>query len=142
MPTPTPVLKPVKLSAAMRRKLNEFKGERSILATTKNGSRNTHPTIKALEARGLVEIHRRGTDTAVAVLTEQGDMWMCVVERAEAIYAQRYGNDDERFHAHPDPTCSYNSVCQDTPDPGSIDGVCTYHRADTERYDDGEAFPR
>lgn len=50
--------------------------------------------------------------------------------------------DDERYPAHPDPTCAYNSVCQDAPDPGSIDGVCTYHRHDTERYDDGEAWPR
>lgn len=50
--------------------------------------------------------------------------------------------DDERYPAHPDPTCSYNSTCQDTPDPGSIDGVCTYHRHDTERYDDGEEWPR
>jgi hypothetical protein len=49
---------------------------------------------------------------------------------------------DERFPAHPDPTCAYNSTCQDAPDPGSIDGVCTYHRADTERYDDGEEWPR
>lgn len=41
-----------------------------------------------------------------------------------------------------DDTCSYNSTCQDAPDPGSIDGVCTYHRTDTERYDDGEEWAR
>ena len=51
-------------------------------------------------------------------------------------------DEDERHPAHPEPTCTYNSTCQDAPDPGSIDGVCTYHRADTERYDDGEAWPR
>lgn len=45
---------------------------------------------------------------------------------------------DERF-AHK--TCAYGN-CESLPDPGSSDGVCTYHRADTERYDDGEAWPR
>lgn len=44
-------------------------------------------------------------------------------------YAWNHGLDDERFPAHPEPTCAYNSTCQDTPDPGSIDGLCTWHMA-------------
>lgn len=49
-------------------------------------------------------------------------------------YAWNHGLDDERFPAHPEPTCAYNSTCQDAPDPGSVDGLCTYHRANAEPY--------
>lgn len=92
MTTNLPALLPVKMSAAMRRKMREFKGETHLSATTKNGSRNIHPTIKALEVRGLVRIQPLSTiahRVMVAVLTEQGQAYMAaIVERADALLGQ------------------------------------------------------
>lgn len=78
-------LRPVKVSAAMSRKMREFRGQDSLLALTKNGSRNVHPTIKALESRGLVKVQPVSTiahRVKIAVLTEQGKAWMRMIERA------------------------------------------------------------
>lgn len=49
-------------------------------------------------------------------------------------------DDGEQFPAHN--TCAYNGFCEAMPDPGSIDGLCTYHRADAEPhgYNDREEW--
>jgi hypothetical protein len=77
------VLKPIRTSSAMRRKMREFKGERSIVASTKNG-RGINSTVQALADRGLVKIQPASTiahRVKVAVLTEQGDLWMIGIEK-------------------------------------------------------------
>jgi hypothetical protein len=70
-------LLPVKLSAAMRRKMREFRGAESISATNKtNGKLN--PTVEALALRGLVKVvlTNTGRPFRIAVLTDQGRAWM------------------------------------------------------------------
>jgi len=79
-------LLPVKTSAAMRRKMREFRGKESISATNRTNGR-LNPTVEALALRGLVKIVL--TDTGrpfrIAVLTDQGTAWMAMIERTETM---------------------------------------------------------
>ena len=105
-------------------------GERGPRAGASGAGRGSSAAGPGTAGAGAFGNSTSGSQTFGPTMTAQPDAMLRTVAYGELI--------DERF-AHK--TCAYGN-CGSLPDPGSIDGVCTYHRADTERYDDGEAWPR